>query len=55
MKKTITLNINKFEEMHTYDIILDQVTIYEENWEENGKVILTVNAEEYEEAFEEEE
>lgn len=47
--KVITLNIEK--EMDDYDKILDFVTIYGEEWDENGNVTLIVDREEYDEIF----
>ena len=47
--KVITLNIEK--ELDDYDKILDFVTIYGEEWDENGNVTLIVDREEYDEIF----
>lgn len=52
MTKVITINIIK--DMDTYDTIMDYVKIYDTEWYEDGTVVMTVDAIEYDEIFGEE-
>lgn len=52
MTKVITINIIK--DMDTYDTIMDCVKIYDIEWYEDGTVVMTVDAIEYDEIFGEE-